>query len=406
MRILVLCSDTGVRIGDRKGASLHLRAITHAFAALGHVVEVVGIAASDPAGVNGWKMPVHVVSHPGRSEGLERERRKLVATRAVTRRAREVAARFGPDIVYERLSLFGTAGLRVVADTGACHVLEVNALLTAEETAWRGLHLAELARTVEAEVLASADLRVAVSGEVLDLIAPDSAGGLSIVVPNGVDTDLFASRPDRGRSRAAFGLPPDATLLGFTGSIRPWHGLDLAIDALSALPDRVHLVVAGDGPIRADLARQAGVSGAGHRLHWLGQLPHERVPEMLAACDIALAPYPQLPNFGFSPLKLHEYLAAGVPVIASDIGQIRQTLEGGRFGRLVAPGNATALASAISAELADMRTARNRADHARAHALSRHGWTERAAAILAAASTPAAMRQVPARVEALRAMAR
>ena len=85
MRILVLCSDTGVRIGDGKGASLHLRAIAHAFAALGHQVEVVGIAPSNPDDAHGWTMPVHLVPHPGRSQGLERERRKLAATDAVAR---------------------------------------------------------------------------------------------------------------------------------------------------------------------------------------------------------------------------------------------------------------------------------------------------------------------------------
>ena len=398
MRILVLCSDTGVRIGDGKGASVHLRAISHAFAALGHAVEVVGIASSDPAGLDGWQIPVHVVPHPGRSGGLERERRKLAATRSVRGRAREVAVRFGPELIYERLSLFGTAGMDVVADTGACHVLEVNALLTAEETAWRGLHLAELARTMEAEVLGSADLRVAVSEEVLDLVAPYAAGAASIVIPNGVDTELFAPHHDRHRSRAAFGLPRDAALLGFTGSIRPWHGLDVAITALAGLPERVHLVVAGDGPVKADLVRRAVALGVDHRIHWLGHLPHERVPEMLAACDVALAPYPQLPNCGFSPLKLYEYLAAGVPVVASDIGQIRQALGGGRWGRLVAPGDAAALASAVGTELADLSAARDRADRAREHALSRHGWTERAARILDAAPAHGAPR--PASVRA------
>src|SRR4029077_13221115 len=106
MRILVLCSDTGVRIGDGKGASLHLRAISHAFTALGHDVEVVGIAPSDADHARGWTMPVHLVPHPGRSVGLERERRKLAATDSVCRMAGDVAAHLRPELIYERLSLF------------------------------------------------------------------------------------------------------------------------------------------------------------------------------------------------------------------------------------------------------------------------------------------------------------
>jgi glycosyltransferase involved in cell wall biosynthesis len=385
MRILVLCSDTGVRIGDGKGASLHLRAISHAFAALGHQVEVVGIAPSDPAQARGWAMPVHLVPHPGRSQGLERERRKLASTEAVRVLALEVAARLRPELIYERLSLFGTAGMQVAAQTGARHLLEVNALLTAEESAWRGLHLATLAGEREAAVLRAADLRVAVSDEVLRDIAPYAASGSSITVPNGVDTDLFEPRPDRRQARAAFGLPSGDLLLGFTGSLRPWHGLDIAVAALAELPEWVTLVVAGDGPVRGQLEQQAAALGVGHRIRWLGALAHERVPQMLAACDLALAPYPELPNFGFSPLKLYEYLAAGVPVVASDIGQIRRALSGGRWGRLVPPGDASALAAALTSELADPQAAKLRAEAAREYAMSRHGWTERATRILCAA---------------------
>ncbi len=388
MRILVLCSDTGVRVGDGKGASLHLRAISHAFAALGHQVEVVGIAPSDPEQARGWAMPVHLVPHPGRSQGLERERRKLAATDAVARLARDVAARHRPELIYERLSLFGTAGQQVAAETGARHVLEVNALLTAEESAWRGLHLAALAGQREAAVLGAADLRVAVSDEVRRAITPYAGGGPSITVPNGVDTDLFATRPDRQQARAAFGLPTGDVLLGFTGSLRPWHGLDIAVAALAELPDWVGLVVAGDGPVREQLEQQAAALGVDHRVRWLGALAHERVPQMLAACDLALAPYPRLPNFGFSPLKLYEYLAAGVPVVASDIGQIRRALEDGRWGRLVPPGDASALASAVTIELSDLDAAHVRADAAREYAMSRHGWTERASRILHAATAP------------------
>lgn len=384
MRILVLCSDTGVRIGDGKGASLHLRAISHAFAALGHRVEVVGIAPSNPDDARGWTMPVHLVPHPGRSQGPERERRKLAATNAVGRLSHDVAARLRPELIYERLSLFGTAGADLAAATGARHVLEVNALLTAEESAWRGLHLVSLAQEIEQRVIGSADLRVSVSDEVRQAITPAAAGRTSITIPNGVDTEVFAARHDRTRSRAAFGLPRDGVLLGFTGSLRPWHGLDVAVAALAELPERIGLVVAGDGPVRAQLEAQAIELGVEARIHWLGALPHSRVPEMLAACDLALAPYPQLPNFGFSPLKLYEYLAAGTPVVASDIGQIRGALDDGRSGRLVAPGNPAALAAAITAEVAALPAARRRAERAREYALTRHGWADRAARILAA----------------------
>jgi glycosyltransferase involved in cell wall biosynthesis len=105
------------------------------------------------------------------------------------------------------------------------------------------------------------------------------------------------------------------------------------------------------------------------------------VPWLLAGVDVALAPYPELPEFGFSPLKLYEYLGAGVPVVASDIGQIRTALDSGRWGSLVAPGDPAALAAGVRAVLADAATARTRADAARAMALQEHSWRARATRI-------------------------
>jgi glycosyltransferase involved in cell wall biosynthesis len=123
------------------------------------------------------------------------------------------------------------------------------------------------------------------------------------------------------------------------------------------------------------LSEALGVAG---RIRWLGQLDHRRIPTFLAALDVALLPYPALPDFGFSPLKLFEYLAAGAPVVASDLGQVRDVLEQGRWGRLVAPGDPDALAAGIRAVLDDLRGSRAIAAAARRDALRRHSWDERA----------------------------
>jgi glycosyltransferase involved in cell wall biosynthesis len=386
VRILVLCSDTGVRIGDGKGAALHLQAITSAFAALGHETEVVGVAANPNGPLEAWDVPQHLVPHPGRAQGRLRELRKRAVVELVEARGHEAAVRLRPDLVYERLSLFGTAGLRVAATSGIRLVVEINALLSREEASWRGLHDPELARAAESQVLEGADLRVAVSEEVAAEVRPFAGGRPLIVVPNGVDVDLFRDRPDRARARAELGLPASARLLCFTGSLRPWHGLDAAIDATAVLPNDVHLVVAGDGMVRPELDRRAHDLGLDGRVHWLGQVAHRRIPQVLAACDVALAPYPAMPEFSFSPLKLYEYLAAGIPVVASSIGQIQHALDGGRWGCLAAPGDPGALAAGIAEVLQDPAAAATRAEAARAFALAEHGWASRAQQVLTAVS--------------------
>ena len=382
----MVCSDTGVRIGDCKGAALHLLAITSAFAALGHQTEVVGVAANPDGPLETWGVPQHLVPHPGRSQGRVRELRKQVVVEEVAARGIEVAARLRPDLVYERLSLFGTAGLSVAAASRARHVVEINALLTREEASWRGLHDAERAQAAEARVLAGADLRVAVSAEVAAEVRPYAADGPLMVVPNGVDVDLFRDRLDRTRARAELGLPDSAQLACFTGSLRPWHGLDTAIEAIATLPSDVHLVIAGDGPVRVELNRRAHDLGLDGRVHWLGQVAHREIPVVLAACEVALAPYPALQEFAFSPLKLYEYLAAGIPVVASAIGQIPQALDGGRWGTLTAPGDSGALAAGIAGILRDPVAAQARAELAREYAMVEHGWTNRAQQVLTAVS--------------------
>ena len=377
MRIAVICSDTGIRIPDTKGASLHLRAIATALAAVGHDVILIGVAGhgGPPSGVEAVLVP-----HPGWSKGIRRELRKLSTVERLVREAREPLRRFAPNVVYERLSLFGTAGRRLAAATEGAHVLEVNALLAEEEAQWRGLKLAGLARRRERAVLLGADLRVAVSDEVAAAVDDAAPGKPVAVVPNGVDGDLFAELPEPADARRFLGLPTSRPLIGFAGSLRPWHGLEVVIEALAELPAAA-LVVAGEGEVRGGLEKRAGRVGVADRMLWMEQLPHHLIPGFLAALDVAVLPYPALAGFSFSPLKLYEYLAAGVPVVASDLGQIRAVLGGGRLGTLVRPGDPSALAEGIRRVLADPIGTGEMAAAARRVALREHTWEQRARAL-------------------------
>jgi hypothetical protein len=131
MKIAVVCSDLGIRVPGDKGASLHLGAITRAFAANGHDVMLVGVAGHEAPDLPG--VDTLLLAHPGRTEGLARERSKLAFTERLVDAASERLQAFGPDVIYERLALFGTAGLRLAEGVKAHHVIEVNALLAAEE---------------------------------------------------------------------------------------------------------------------------------------------------------------------------------------------------------------------------------------------------------------------------------
>lgn len=392
MRITVLCTDLGIRVPGEKGASMHLASITSAFAAEGHEVQLIAVAgheAVDPSFAAALA-DVQLLPHPGRAEGLQREHNKLAFVEHVVTHLAPAVRAFAPELVYERLSLFGDAGRRLVAMMpGTRHVVEVNALLAEEDAQWRGLHLGDLATSIEREVLSGADLAVAVSEQVAAKVTAAAPGARCVVVENGAEVERFRTLPTRDAARTRLGLPDDAIIAGFVGALRPWHGVDVAITAVSRTP-HVHLAVVGDGPVREELSDLANGLGVAHRVHFLGHRSHDEVAALLAAVDMALAPYPALDGFSFSPLKLYEYLAAGTPVVASAIGQIPDALGNGDFGTLVPPGDPDALAAAMLRVAVDPAAA-TRAAKGRDHALAHHGWNERARRIVGMAETARAV---------------
>jgi len=171
------------------------------------------------------------------------------------------------------------------------------------------------------------------------------------VLYNGVDLKRFARAREAGQGfRKEFGIPPGAQVVGTVGRIAAGKGHDLFLRAAASLlrkrPETRFLVVGdGGGRLRAEaLAGELGVAGRvvfpGHR---------EDVPAALGAMDVFVCPSR---SEGFPGVVL-EALAAGVPVVAFDLPSVREAFGRSRCGRLVAVGDAGALAAAVAELLAD-----------------------------------------------------
>jgi len=160
----------------------------------------------------------------------------------------------------------------------------------------------------------------------------------------GIDLDLF--RPvDRAAAKAALGV--DGPLLISVGHLNGRKGQEIAISALADIPGAT-LLLAGDGPDRSRLERQAAGAGLSGRVRFLGVQPHQALPPLIAAADVMVLP---TVSEGLANVWV-EALACGTPVVTSDVGGAREVVDRSEAGRLVAR-DAGAVAAAVNAILAD-----------------------------------------------------
>ncbi len=179
-----------------------------------------------------------------------------------------------------------------------------------------------------------------------DMVAAEGVPKARIrVIPNGINLERFGTSPDTETAKNMLGLQ-GKMVLGFTGFLRDWHGLDTVIDLIAhdnANATR-HLLVIGDGPARANLEAQAHRLGIADRLTITGIIGRDDVMRHVAAFDIALQP--AVVAYA-SPLKLFEYLMLGRAIVAPAQPNIMEILSDGKNAVLFEPGQPGALADAI-----------------------------------------------------------
>ena len=398
MKIAYLCTDFGVPVFGNKGASIHVRELTRALRGLGHEVVILctRLGGPEPAG---FDVPVLEFGLDRRGSALDellrsdaeggpavaRAVRAAVTASLLPERAVAALRDFAPDVLYERYALNGTAGLTLAEEFGIPHVLEVNAPLVDEEHAHRGLALAATARALEQDVVTGADHVFAVSSELGRWLE-----GLGVpperltVVANAVDPERFRMpNGQRQHVRRRLGLD-GRPVVAFVGTLKPWHDPGILVRALGVLRTRgvvAQLLFVGDGPERARLDELAREDGVESMLTFTGSVSHDEVPGYLAAADAAAATYHADTGSYFSPLKLFEYQAAGLPVVAAQLGDISHCVRPGETGLLYQPGDADVLADALDELIADRETAAALGRNGREHVLRHHTWTANARAV-------------------------
>ena len=369
------------RLGSKDGQMVHVEEIVRAFTDLGHQVVIVGPPATERANF-------------GEDVGFIATLKKIVPARLYE--WLELAYGFvafwrlwwvyrweRPDVLYERYNLFLLAGVWLRRLTGMPMLLEINGPLAYERSRFGGLVNQRLANWIEGVTWRSADTVLPVTNVLADFVRRAGVDPKRIVViQNGVSPELLAGPADKSSIRWRFGIE-DRLVLGFTGFMRDWHGLDSVIDLVAESdPSRkLHLLLVGDGPALPELRRQATARNVSDRVTFAGLVARDEIADYVAAFDIAMQP--QVVAYA-SPLKLFEYMALGRAIVAPSMPNICEVLTNGEDALLFDPADGSAFRAAVERLCADPAL-RERLGCAARAAIDRQGltWANNARRIVA-----------------------
>ncbi|MFO0888499.1 MAG: glycosyltransferase [Isosphaeraceae bacterium] len=265
-------------------------------------------------------------------------------------RIREKLAGLRPDVVHTHqigALLYAGPAARMARVPAVVHTEHGNHLAGAGGTARRarGRLLFGLAGRFASRIFC-------VSEEIAEALA--SVGGVPrermAVVPNGIDTDKFATPRSRGWAREQLGIPGHARVIGTVGRLNEVKRQDLLIRAFGRVAARCpdsHLMIVGDGPLRGDLQILVDRLGLSGRVHFAGHQDH---PErFLPTMDL----FALTSRSEGMPLAVLEAWAAGLPVVASGVGRLPKVIDDGRTGLLFPSGDEVRLESCLIRLLED-----------------------------------------------------
>lgn len=378
IRIAYICADVGVPVFGNKGCSVHVQELIRALAECGAHIDLFTTRGEGdrPAGLECIR--VHPLPSAPKGDLSFREQ-KCLAMNGPLRETLDKEGGF--DLVYERYSLWSYAAMEFARAHSIPAFLEINAPLIEEQAEYRGLADRAGAVAVARRLFAAAHCILAVSEGVASYLEQFSESRKKVrILPNAVRPDRFPAG-----LRAALPAAPGTFTVGFVGSMKPWHGVgDLmrAFAQLQAEEANNRLLLVGDGPARAELQELANSIGVSSAVQFTGAVSPAEVPALLASMDVAVAPYQDRGNFYFSPLKVCEYMAAELPVVATAVGQLKQIIEHGVTGVLIPSSNCGALAAALIELRRQPKRRARLGQAARAKVLSEFTWERNARRIL------------------------
>jgi glycosyltransferase involved in cell wall biosynthesis len=393
MKIAYICSDADIQILGHHGCSVHIREFTGALVDAGHDVFIIcrwlgddtdpGIAPRarvyhlKPQGMNQsiWDA---INNDPFTEQTfLDRDVGSMLWNTWLQVDGARILEKEKPDFIYERYSLFGFGGKELSLKFDIPLILELNSPLCDQQEGYYKFPFISSAREMEPRIICSADAVVALTDWLSEWALSMGVVRERIsVLPDAVSEPIFGDVISGETVRRKHDLL-DHEVVGFVGSFHKWHDISGLIDGFCQLyesnPDR-RLLLVGDGHDRKKLEAKVADLGLTAAVIFTGKVAHEAVPQYMAAMDVAVVPYQPIEDFFFSPMKLFESMAVGIPTVAADLGQISQVVRNLETGILYPPGDNVMLAQAIDSLLLDKKLAAEIGAAARQYVLQNHTW--------------------------------
>jgi starch synthase len=394
LKILYVAS--GIPVPGTLGGSTHTLEVARGLAARGHTVHVVACAHEGWGGIAALARPISSVYAGFHLHHLDIPKSaSLLSVPTISRLARALA----PDVIMERYYNLAGAGILAAQRLAIPAILEVNALIVDPPEVFKRRLDDRLGRPLRRWAVTQCRWAERIVTPLETTVPPEIAREKIVELPWGANVERFAPTKDEGRRTNGDGATPSSFVLRpssdspetvvFLGSFRAWHGvLDFvrAAGLLLAAGRDCRFLLIGDGPERA-AAEQLAAAWPG-RFSFTGAVAYDQVPRLLAGASVGVAPFTTAPHpalraagFFWSPLKVYEYMAAGLPVVTADIHPLNQVIRDGQEGTLFAEGNVASLAAAIARLLDDPAAARALGRRARARVIERYSWARHCEAL-------------------------
>ena len=386
MKILYFSPHPDLKLSAQTGYGTHMREMILAFQKMGHEVLIfIGGEEQDIDGaVPSRPDPVLHEKPKGLLKTIVpkilwetlRDLHLLFLNHTRVQQLGRICATYKPDLIYERSHYGMTAGVKVSRRLGIYHILEVNSPNVQERIKLSGpSFLVSIAAKNERWILTRSNRVLTVSTKLAEMLKVPELASSWAVTPNAIrpGQEKLASN---STSRLQLQIPENTTLLGFVGSIFPWHGIDLLIEAIAQLRTLnldYHAIIVGDGDTRQKLEQKAESLGITTNITWTGSVPVCETYRYSELCDILIMPSSN--EYG-SPVKIFEYALTSVPVIAPQTAPVMEVMEQGVHGILVEP-HCNAMIEAIL-QLRDHSVRHNLSSNWKRQVLEKHTWSHNA----------------------------